>query len=98
MINMDPDAAWRVTEQTAIKVRRLSTGFVNMSSTDTLLPSSFSLLMAALISEASVSTSASTGRSHRRALTPSSYRPLRMSQRGDSGMKNRATVMMVGTM
>lgn len=96
MMNMEPEAACNETTHTARMVRRLSTGLLNMSSVPTPLLSSVSLSMAALISEASLSTSAPTGRSQRSDSTPSSYRPDKMSHRGDSGMKNMQTAMMHG--
>lgn len=97
MMNIAPDAAWRVTAQTAKVVRLRSIGFVNMSTKPTPLLDSFSFSMALRISAASASTSVPSGRSHANDLSPSSYLPCRINQRGDSGMNGIVIMMKNGT-
>lgn len=88
MTNIEPEAAWVVIAKIDRKVRRLSVGFLNMSRTPTSLPIARSRAIASLISASSASIFTPSGLSHCSAFRPSSTRPCRISQRGDSGMKN----------
>ena len=91
MTNIEPEAACVVIPAIERNVRLLSIGFLNISTIPTSLPSSRSLAIASWISVNSTSISTPVGLSHFKALRPSSTRPCKINQRGDSGMKNMPT-------
>jgi len=96
IMNMEPEAACSKTAKTARKVRRRSTGLLNISSHPMPELDSFSFSIAARIAVASARESWRAGRSHSSAFTPSSKRPWRMSHRGLSGMNHIVQMMMRG--
>jgi len=92
-----PEAACVEIAQTDSIVRRRSIGFLNISKTATPLASSFSLFSASSISAISRSAASWSGLSQTSAACAWSRFPFNSNHLGDSGMKNRPTVMIRGT-
>lgn len=98
IINIAPDAACVDTAAIANNVRRRSTGSFQISRKFALDLTAFSASMAAWISATSPGTLSGWGRIQSSAFSACAGLSTRMSQRGDSGMKNMPMDMKKGTM